>query len=182
MQSAHTMAIIVRAAHSRVIHPGDLVDFDEVVTPSFGSSYSLETALGTDAALFEPAPVDKEQAPEAPPLNDAGLRTDGPTIEQFVAAGYKDEFYPPTGYAEQDSPGLDAYKAAQAAGGGAVDNIVEVNAATAIELIQAATTVDDLDLLAAVEAANPKHPDGRVSVMRAIEERRRTLHDGGIGT
>jgi hypothetical protein len=37
----------------------------------------------------------------------AELRTDGPTLEEYVAAGYSAENYPPTGYAEraaEDSP------------------------------------------------------------------------------
>jgi len=32
------------------------------------------------------------------------LRQDGPTLEQFVAAGYKAEHYPPHGYAKRDTP------------------------------------------------------------------------------
>ena len=35
----------------------------------------------------------------------------GPTIEEYVAAGYSAETYPPMGYAEVASPGLDAYRA-----------------------------------------------------------------------
>jgi hypothetical protein len=36
---------------------------------------------------------------EAPPPKDAPLRTDGPTLAEYVAAGYKAENYPPTGFA-----------------------------------------------------------------------------------
>lgn len=43
------------------------------------------------------------------------LRTDGPTLEKWVEAGYKPENYPPEGYAELDSPLLTAYKAKVAA-------------------------------------------------------------------
>src|SRR5690349_14754308 len=47
-------ALLVSAAHSRVIAPGEVVDFDEVVRPRDGAPYSLETALGpADAAKFE---------------------------------------------------------------------------------------------------------------------------------
>lgn len=35
-----------------------------------------------------------------PTVNANGLRLDGPTLPEFVAAGYKPEQYPPTGYAE----------------------------------------------------------------------------------
>lgn len=34
-----------------------------------------------------------------PPRNKDGLRTDGPTLKQWVAAGYRAENYPPQGYA-----------------------------------------------------------------------------------
>lgn len=43
------------------------------------------------------------------------LRTDGPTLEKWVEAGYLPENYPPDGYAELDSPALTAYKAKVAA-------------------------------------------------------------------
>jgi len=39
------------------------------------------------------------------------LRTDGPTLEEFLIAGYKAENYPPEGYAEKPSPALDTYRA-----------------------------------------------------------------------
>lgn len=40
------------------------------------------------------------------------LRQDGPILEQWLASGYQAENYPPQGYAELDSAGLRAYKAA----------------------------------------------------------------------
>jgi|SRR6185312_12534801 len=39
------------------------------------------------------------------------LRTDGPTLEMWLRAGYDPNGYPPVGYAELDSPALVAYKA-----------------------------------------------------------------------
>jgi hypothetical protein len=42
------------------------------------------------------------------------LRTDGPTLEDYVLAGYGADTYPPEGYAEVASPGLEAYRAEQA--------------------------------------------------------------------
>jgi len=36
---------------------------------------------------------------EAPPPKDAPLRTDGPTLAEYIAAGYKAENYPPIGFA-----------------------------------------------------------------------------------
>lgn len=64
--------------------------------PKIGQTYDVEIT-GTG---LEPS------APTAP-------RTDGPTLEEFVAAGYKPENYPPSGYAERPSAGLDEYRAAQ---------------------------------------------------------------------
>jgi hypothetical protein len=42
------------------------------------------------------------------------LRTDGPTLEKWLEAGYPPDKYPPEGYAELDSPALTGYKAALA--------------------------------------------------------------------
>lgn len=40
----------------------------------------------------------------------------GPTLEDFTAAGYPADAYPPHGYSEVSSPALDLYKAGKAAG------------------------------------------------------------------
>lgn len=58
--------------------------------------------------------------------NEAGLRTDGPTFEQYVDAGYPPANYPPGGYVEKPSAGLDAYRAEQASGtsGVSTDTVV----------------------------------------------------------
>ena len=44
-------------------------------------------------------PPDPEPEPEPEPVAAEPLRTDGPTLEEFVAAGYRAELYPPPGYA-----------------------------------------------------------------------------------
>jgi hypothetical protein len=48
-------------------------------------------------------PVEPIKAPdpvqEEPPRNEEGLRLDGPTVAEWVAAGYQEEHYPPKGYA-----------------------------------------------------------------------------------
>lgn len=44
-----------------------------------------------------PSPFTEENAPR----DEAGLRLDGPTLPQYVAAGYKAEGYPPQGYADK---------------------------------------------------------------------------------
>jgi hypothetical protein len=43
------------------------------------------------------------------------LREDGPTLEEFVAKGYKAENYPPKGYAPKDTPAYDASRKATGA-------------------------------------------------------------------
>lgn len=143
MRSVHAGALVVRAAHSRVIQPGEVVDFDEVVHPFSGTPYSLETALGDDAAAFEPVADD---APAEEPATDV------------------------------DDQGADLGNDGQGGEGGApAAGIVHVNAAAAAALVRAATTLEQLDALAADEAANPKHEGGRVSVMRAVAEQRQAL-------
>lgn len=56
--------------------------------------------------LSAAAPIAPEKTEVAPPL-----RSDGPTIEVFVASGYEPEHYPPDGYAEVPSPGLTRFRA-----------------------------------------------------------------------
>lgn len=46
--------------------------------------------------------------------NDRSTASQGPTIEEYVQHGYPAANYPPTGYAEVDSPGLQAFRAHQA--------------------------------------------------------------------
>ena len=65
MRSECTTDLVVAAAHSRVIQPGQVVDFEEVIGPAQGAPYSLETALGPDAAKFEASSPPPEAEPEA---------------------------------------------------------------------------------------------------------------------
>lgn len=59
-----------------------------------------------DAVSAEPPAQDPE--PEALP---APLRTDGPTLAEWVAAGYLAEHYPPEGYAAKaDAPAVEYYR------------------------------------------------------------------------
>jgi hypothetical protein len=62
------------------------------------------------AAGYLPLPEDRHLAanaepskPAEPPTNTEGLRLDGPTLEEYVKAGYKAENYPPKGYAAKPS-------------------------------------------------------------------------------
>jgi len=57
--------ILVTAAHSRTIAPGDVVDFDEIIRPRDGATYDLETALGPGTAVkFEAAAAETAPAEE----------------------------------------------------------------------------------------------------------------------
>jgi hypothetical protein len=54
-----------------------------------------------DARVVEPAPV-------RPEPDSSGLRTDGPTLAQWLKAGYIADAYPPPGYAVRPDPVADA--------------------------------------------------------------------------
>lgn len=58
-----------------------------------------------------PGSASGEKEPAA--AAEGGLKSGGPTLEEYIAAGYQPDTYPPSGYAEVPSPGLDAYRAAQ---------------------------------------------------------------------
>lgn len=49
--------------------------------------------------LIEALFTEPETAPVAAPPPPSSLRDDGPTLDEYVAAGYLAENYPPTGYA-----------------------------------------------------------------------------------
>lgn len=90
-------------------------DADEIVIER--EPDSIEAAVGQFAdeagelADRQAAQLAKFQAEpaELPPVED--LRAGGPTIEQFVAAGYDAAYYPPGSYAVVHSEALDAYGA-----------------------------------------------------------------------
>jgi len=64
--------------------------------------------------LIEGGPPREEPQARKPPRDSHGLRTDGPTIEEFVAAGYLPEHYEDGNilqdYATKPSPGLSSYR------------------------------------------------------------------------
>lgn len=64
MKSIASKAFTVPAAHSRVVRPGDVVDFDELVASKLGKGCTLEAALSDDVAQFEPV-ADEPAAAEA---------------------------------------------------------------------------------------------------------------------
>lgn len=67
---------------------------------------AMATGKRTGAKVEEPekAPV---QPPNLPPILE-GLRLDGPTIEEFIAAGFKAEAYPPKGFHPKPLPPVPA--------------------------------------------------------------------------
>lgn len=70
---------------------------------------SLLTAVTTAIATHQQAvPLGGQPVPPlpvvepAPPVNAEGLRTDGPTLAEYVAKGYDAANYPPAGYAAKE--------------------------------------------------------------------------------
>lgn len=83
MKSTAAGAIVCAAAHSRIIQPGEVVDFDEPITPGYGANYSLETALGPDAEKF--APHVEPAAAAGDPPQTAASKKKGRKAEQKPA-------------------------------------------------------------------------------------------------
>jgi len=111
------------------------------------------------APIDTDAPVQKSQgAAPTPALDENGLRLDGPTIEGFVAAGYKPENYPPSGYAEKQSPGLTEFKKSQGAApnAGSSTSPTEGAAPSASDAAEAAKILGEAQALAAKVAAEAK--------------------------
>ncbi len=59
----------------------------------------LTSNAAEKAAAAETAKTPPPTPPAIPSGNTDELRTDGPTLEEYVAAGYPAEQYPPAGYA-----------------------------------------------------------------------------------
>ena len=62
--------------------------------------FEFNTARATKVAGV---PVEAQPLASLPgPRNAQGLRTDGPTLDEWVKAGYPAKAYPPHGYAKRD--------------------------------------------------------------------------------
>ena len=72
------------------------------MTETNENSAALADPQQSQSALA-PQPEPQKPAPE-PKVTPEPLRTDGPTLEEYVAAGYKAENYPPKGYAAREAP------------------------------------------------------------------------------
>lgn len=72
-----------------------------------GEPHHEPLIVGVDpAAVGADRTVTSEDPHNAPvPLNEQGLRTDGPTLKEFLNAGFDEEDYPPRGYAAVPEPG-----------------------------------------------------------------------------
>lgn len=142
-----TEILLVAAAHSVAVAPGAVVDFDKVIRPAQGQPYSLETALGAAAELFEVVPEDElvtgdggtaEPAAAPTPLLDPGADLGGATIT-------------PT---DED-----------------LAQLVAGNTGSALSAIAAVDQLAVLERLAVIEATGKD----RVSVLRAIADRQKDL-------
>jgi len=104
--------------------------------------------------------------------------TFAPTLEQFVAAGYKPQHYPPQGFPAVDTAGLRAYRASVAAvaapepTAGAIDSYTEAPATVADEAavapLDAPETVHDRQAIAA--AMEDTVEPAAVPAVSAIDE------------
>jgi hypothetical protein len=63
--------IMARAAHSRVIAPGDVVDFDEMIHTAGNDHYTLESTLAGYTDRFEAVPDDEAAADEMTETTEA---------------------------------------------------------------------------------------------------------------
>lgn len=71
-----------------------------VVIPGKNEAAAVAPQTGPLPTEGLPKLVQKLSAlPQRRNVNENGLRTDGPTLEQYVSAGYAAENYPPQGYA-----------------------------------------------------------------------------------
>lgn len=85
---------------------GEVVDDEDVRMAIFH--------LDTIGDSLPAAPVTAAAPPPPIAMDAETVRTDGPTLEEYVGSGRKPEDYPPEGYAERDSPGLRKLRARQA--------------------------------------------------------------------
>lgn len=94
---------------------------DRVITVRFDGkdAYPIQPGLNRDIPVTF-ADLAKAQNPQTvrkatrDELDADAELTHGPTFEEYIAAGYPADKYPPQGYAERDSEGLRAYRAAVA--------------------------------------------------------------------
>lgn len=100
-----------------------------------------------------------------PKINTEGLELGGPTIEEWKAAGYPADNYPPKGYAEVFSPGLVALRRAQ-------EEAVAEQAKVAAEIIKEALELPSVteQILPATPVQEPEPPVVEVSTPVVIPQ------------
>jgi len=88
---------------------------DDPATVGSGSGPTPDPKIAQDRMVEQEAGRKGGPSDDVAEDSPVGGRTDGPTLEEYVAAGYKAENYPPDGYAERPSAGLTEYRASQKA-------------------------------------------------------------------
>ena len=131
------------------------------------------------ALIHDPRPPDKEYIPY-PAMRYArnGETTtvynqaQDEALDPFVWRNTPD----PAAWADVPPPAPpDPAKAAATAAAAIGESLYFLNATESTALVNGADTPEKLDAIETAEKAHPKHEGGRVSVLRAIEERRAAL-------
>lgn len=99
--------------------------------------------------------------------SDPRAKGPAPTLEEYMAAGYKAETYPPRGFAEVPSPALEAFRRLQAKLEILKGSVPDIQGALSVEI----TTLEDLQLLEDAELAGK----ARKGVLDAIAAHRLEL-------
>jgi hypothetical protein len=138
-------------------------------TSTFSAS-SVSTLTVPEGA----ATVTSAQAPTDADDDSQALLQNGPTLEEYLAAGYSAESYPPQGYAARESEAYTEYVRLRAANAGDDDTAAKTAlwGSTVPEITARLQTMDDrqaIQLLRDREGENPRGP--RVGVIRAVDDR-----------
>jgi hypothetical protein len=164
--------------HDRTPLTEPRVEYIAIQDPDKAGDYLLVAKDDFDGAkhqLYEgalPEPALEATAPGETGLVDPAdrVQADGPTFEEFVEAGYPAAEYPPVGYAEKASPGLQQYRERQSWAA------THVAAASAKEAIAAIKGMDDQQLLDLARQAEGGRAEPRSTVIEAIDKRLAELH------
>lgn len=141
-----------------------------------GGHYGREIVAGTLDEIPEGLFADLNSAAYVEAADGAQLRQDGPTIAEFVAAGYLAANYPPAGYAsrstaEEITAAIEARKAGQSGAGDdaqkkAAEDAAKARAALEAEL--AKLTVAQLRDRAAAEKIDVGDDDKKAELIDKI--------------
>lgn len=141
------MTIMAKATANGTTEKPKAADKDKpkpaAATGDQGAAGSGEAAAASEptAPASEPAAAGAVQSEEAatveaddegdikadPPEASGALQDGGPTLEEYVAAGYKAENYPPKGFKPVPSDGLTRYQAGAGAAGAAAATVEDAD-------------------------------------------------------